>query len=112
MSKFRPASSRTTCRPPSVSSLTAHEPEAPEPTTMASYVDSLVLIRVCLVRHWGGDCLNRAARLQQADVFRGTPPSLHALAGAGLYSTAAVSPIDYGQVPVAPMTGQGPPITT
>ena len=53
MSRFLPASSRTTFKPPSVSSLTAHEPEAPEPTTMASYVDSLLLIRACLVRHWG-----------------------------------------------------------
>src|SRR5882757_10343889 len=48
ISRFLPASSRTTLRPPSVSSLTAHEPEAPEPTTMASYVDSLLLIRACL----------------------------------------------------------------
>src|SRR5580693_7621815 len=41
MSGFRPASSRTTLIPPSVSSLAAHEPDAPEPTTIASYLNSV-----------------------------------------------------------------------
>src|SRR6266496_3744423 len=35
---FRPRSSRRTRRPFSVSSLAAHPPEIPDPTTIASYV--------------------------------------------------------------------------
>jgi hypothetical protein len=69
MSRFLPASSRTTFRPPSVSSLTAHEPDAPEPTTIASYVDPILRIRAYLVSCvrisfaiGGGHCHNRGSR--------------------------------------------------
>ena len=95
MSRFLPASSRTTFRPPSVSSLTAHEPAAPEPTTIASYVDSLLLIRVLPRSPLGAAIASIAPpAVTRRRVFRGMPPSLQALAGAGLYSTAGVSRID------------------